>query len=77
MIYWIIVMMGLSIVTVLFLFVNHVSMQRNIEEYSFISAAQMKVIIQRNRACLILMLFMLIIGIVFLGVLLGGRSWLM
>ena len=77
MIYWIIVMMALAVVAVLFSFVNHIAMQRSIDEYSFVSAAQMKVIIQRNVACLILLLFLLVIGTIFLGVVLGGRSWLM
>ena len=75
MIYWVIVMMTLTLVAVLFSFVNHVSMQRNIEEYSFIPAEQMRVILQRNAACLILLLFLLVIGIVFLGVVLGGLAW--
>lgn len=75
MIYWVIVMMALTLVTVLFSFVNHVSMQRNIEEYSFIPAEQMRVILQRNAACLILLMFLLVIGIVFLGVVLGGLVW--
>ena len=77
MFYWVTVMMILVLVALLFSFVNHIAMQRSIEEYSFVSAAQMKVIIQRNLICLILLLFLLIIGVVFLGVLLGGRSWLM
>lgn len=77
MFYWVTVMMVLVLVALLFSFVNHTAMQRSIEEYSFVSAAQMKVIIQRNLTCLILLLFLLIIGVVFLGVLLGGRSWLM
>lgn len=75
MIYWVIVMMALTLVAVLFSFVNHVSMQRNIEEYSFIPAEQMRVILQRNTACLILLMFLLVIGIVFLGVVLGGLVW--
>ena len=75
MIYWVIVMMALTLVAVLFSFVNHVSMQRNIEEYSFIPVEQMRVILQRNAACLILLMFLLVIGIVFLGVVLGGLAW--
>ena len=74
MIYWVIVMMALTLVAVLS-FINHVSMQRNIEEYSFIPAEQMRVILQRNAACLILLLFLLVIGVVFLGVVLGGLAW--
>lgn len=75
MIYWMVVILALALAAILLSFVNHISIQRNIEEYSFIPAEQMKVIFQRNMACLILLMFLLIIGIVFLGVVLGGLVW--